>query len=51
MVSEMLIAKADQCSITGFVGVQDLEGMTLAHMTSFSPSLGKKSMTVWQVHK
>ncbi|TRY68427.1 hypothetical protein TCAL_07480 [Tigriopus californicus] len=48
MISEMLMHEADQSSITGFVGVQDMEGMTLGHATQFSPSLGKKAMTIWQ---
>lgn len=49
MISEMLMHEADQSSITGFVGVQDMDGMTLGHATQFSPSLGKKAMTIWQV--
>jgi hypothetical protein len=29
--------------------LQDLEGMTFGHATQFSPAMGKKAMTIWQV--
>ena len=49
MISEMMMDRLDQSSVTGIVGVQTMEGMTLAHMASFSPAMGKKAMTIWQV--
>ena len=50
MVNEMMIDQLDQSSVTGFVGVQELSGMTLAHMKTFTPAIGKKAMTIWQVN-
>ena len=50
MVTELLMEKADQGTITGLVLIQDASNQTMAHATQFSPSFGKKAMTVWQVN-
>jgi len=49
MVIELILDAQDQSSVTGMVGIQNNEGTTLAHMTSFTPAMGKKAMTIWQV--
>nr|XP_045595423.1 alpha-tocopherol transfer protein-like isoform X5 [Procambarus clarkii] len=38
----------EQSTITGTVMVLDVEKMTLAHMTGYTPSVVKKSMVLWQ---
>ena len=50
LVTELLMEKTDQATITGLVLIQDASNQTMAHATQFSPSFGKKAMTVWQVN-
>lgn len=49
MVNSLTVERLDQSSITGWVFLNDLKGITMAHIASFSPAIGKKSMTVFQV--
>ena len=49
MINTLLVERLGQASITGWVGIQEMKGMTIAHIASFSPALGKKAMTIWQV--
>jgi len=51
MVMEILLDNLDQSSVTGYVVLQDMNGVTMSHMSSFSPSMAKKMMTVVQVSK
>merc|ERR1719510_1794163 len=37
-----------QDSITGFVGIIDMDKMGLKHAAAYTPSLGMKAMVVWQ---
>ncbi|KAK8734208.1 hypothetical protein OTU49_006058, partial [Cherax quadricarinatus] len=48
MISDILAEEDEQTTITGSVFVGDSEGMTMAHIASFTPSLMKKSMVLWQ---
>ena len=50
LVTESLLDRLDQGSITGIVGIQDMSGMTMGHASLFSPAMAKKAMTVWQVN-
>ncbi|XP_069951885.1 alpha-tocopherol transfer protein-like isoform X3 [Cherax quadricarinatus] len=48
MISDIMADEDEQCTITGSVMVGDSEGMTMAHVAAFTPSLIKKSMVLWQ---
>lgn len=51
MVNYLMTAKEPdlQTSVCGLVVIQDIEGMTMSHMSTFSASLGKKMITIMQV--
>lgn len=51
IIMELGFADLDQSSVTGFVGIQDMSGMTFQHAALFSPAMGKKAMTIWQVYQ
>ena len=48
IMQELIMHECDQSSITGFVGIIDLDGMGVRHAALYTPSLGKKAMVVWQ---
>ena len=41
-------SKDFQAQVCGVVIIQDVHGVTLSHMRSFSPAIGKKATTVFQ---
>jgi len=48
IMQELIMHECGQDSITGFVGIIDMDKMGLKHATLYTPSLGMKAMVVWQ---
>lgn len=48
MIMDIIINEDDQAMIAGLVAVQDMKGATMAHMAQMTPSLAKKSATIFQ---
>ena len=47
MITSLLAEEDESSQVTGFVGLLDLEGATLAHAMSMTPTLVKKVVTCW----
>ena len=51
MLMQLQLKNPDlQTSVRGLVVIQDVAGTTLSHMSSYSPSMGKKMITIMEVY-
>ncbi|KAK7861949.1 hypothetical protein R5R35_006319 [Gryllus longicercus] len=48
MMVDVMVMEDDALIVKGQVGIMDMSNMTVAHATHMTPSLAKKSMTVFQ---
>jgi len=48
MISMIMMERMDQSTVTGFVGIQEMDNLGMGHAMQFTPSMGKKAMTIWQ---
>ncbi|XP_017774660.1 PREDICTED: alpha-tocopherol transfer protein-like [Nicrophorus vespilloides] len=48
LIQDIMINEDDNFIIAGGIMIQDMKGSTMAHMTAMTPSIVKKSMTVFQ---
>ena len=48
MLSDVIFYEDDNYVVAGIGAIQDLKGVTVAHMTAMTPTLIKKSMTIFQ---
>lgn len=48
MFLDVILCEDDNYVVAGVAAIQDLKGVTMAHMTAMTPSLMKQSMTIFQ---
>lgn len=49
IISDVLLEEEEKATVTGYVMMMDCAGITVTHMTGYTPALMKKSMVMWQV--
>uniref|UniRef100_A0A0P4WKF0 CRAL-TRIO domain-containing protein n=1 Tax=Scylla olivacea TaxID=85551 RepID=A0A0P4WKF0_SCYOL len=49
MISDIMVDEDEPMSVTGFVQLLDVEGVTAGHAMQMTPAVVKKAMTIWQV--